>query len=99
MFFFQFLVQASRKRPHQNRHSDEDELLHYRCRLGILKLTRAELLGDEIVEDDDDLPERLKLWCYPTGQNGAGQFGIPTEFEVRRIDERIWVISSIIRLD
>uniref|UniRef100_A0A914I935 PAP-associated domain-containing protein n=1 Tax=Globodera rostochiensis TaxID=31243 RepID=A0A914I935_GLORO len=89
-----FFVYATRKEGPIG--SIGDGLFYYNCRLGLLKLTRAELMyGVEVdgkeseMKSEDEVPEQLKLWCTPNGPAEA----MFTSYRVTRIDARIWACS------
>ncbi|KAL3073838.1 hypothetical protein niasHT_034870 [Heterodera trifolii] len=84
-----------------------DDSFLYKCRLGMLKLTRAQL-NDGVPDQEqppvgeqqspqnsdvsvDELPQRLKIWIVPSG---AGDVSAVGYFLVKRIDARIWVSNE-----
>uniref|UniRef100_A0A183CEC1 PAP-associated domain-containing protein n=1 Tax=Globodera pallida TaxID=36090 RepID=A0A183CEC1_GLOPA len=68
----------------------------YKCRLGMLRLTRAQLVDGAEAGNDaqplvDEMPERLKLWIWPSGKGDVNADGY---FQVMRVDARIWVSND-----
>uniref|UniRef100_A0A914I452 PAP-associated domain-containing protein n=1 Tax=Globodera rostochiensis TaxID=31243 RepID=A0A914I452_GLORO len=86
-----FYMTATRKTQHA-----VDGIFLYKCRLGMLRVTRAQLVDDAEAGNDaqpqvDEVPERLKLWIWPSGKGDVNADGY---FQVMRIDARIWVSND-----